>query len=671
MKKAAAEKRIAELRRQLRRHDYLYYVKDSPVISDREYDRLYRELVDLETEFPELITPHSPTRRVGGEAQKEFRPFRHRIPMLSIDNTYSEEELRQFETRNRRLLPEAEFTYTVELKIDGVSVTLIYRDGVLAAGATRGDGLTGDDVTANLKTVRSIPLNLEGDRPPPELEVRGEVYIEKDRFARINREQEERGETVYANPRNLAAGSLKQLNPAVTSTRALKCWIYAAPRPRQLGVEGQHRLLEKLEELGFPVEPHYRYCRDIEEVISCCRRWREKKNRLGYMVDGLVVKVDSFALREELGATSKSPRWQIAYKFPAEQKETRLENITVQVGRLGTLTPVAELAPVVISGTTVRRAGLHNQDEIDRRDIRVGDRVLVEKAGEIIPQVVSVLKEERTGKEKKFRMPGRCPACSSPVTRAEGEVAHRCLNISCPPQVRERIGHFASRTAMDIRGLGPKLIDQLVTRGLVSSPPDLYRLKKEDLVELERMGEKSAGNLLEAIAASRDRPRERLIYGLGIRHVGRTAARILVGEGLDLEKLAQAPPEELEKIPEIGPVIARSIAGFFANPGNREVVEKLREQGVGAGPAAGPAPRSGKLAGMIIVFTGSLERYSRTEAEELTAALGGRPTSSVSSRTNLVVAGENPGSKLEKAKKLGIRVISEGEFAELAGKDAK
>ncbi len=669
MKKSAAEKRIAELRRQLRRHDYLYYVKDSPEISDREYDRLYRELADLEAEFPELITPHSPTRRVGGEAQKEFRPFRHRIPMLSIDNTYSEEELRQFETRNRRLLPEAEFTYTVELKIDGISVALIYRDGALAAGATRGDGATGDDVTANLKTVRSIPLNLEGGRVPSELEVRGEVYIEKERFARINREQEERGETVYANPRNLAAGSLKQLNPAVTSTRALKCWIYAVPQPRQLGVEGQHELLKKLEELGFPVEPNYRFCRDIEEVISRCRRWREEKNRLGYMVDGLVVKVDSFALREELGETSKSPRWQIAYKFPAEQKETRLEKITVQVGRLGTLTPVAELAPVAISGTTVRRAGLHNQDEIDRKDIRVGDRVLVEKAGEIIPQVVSVLKEKRTGKEKKFRMPGRCPACSRPVTRAEGEVAHRCLNISCPPQVRERIGHFASRTAMDIRGLGPKLIDQLVDRGLVSAPPDLYRLKREDLVELERVGEKSAGNLLRAIAASRDRPRERLIYGLGIRHVGRTAARILVGEGLDLEKLARARPEELERIPEIGPVIARSIAGFFANPGNRDVVKKLREQGVGTGPAAGPAPRSGKLSGMIIVFTGSLERYSRTEAEELVAAHGGRPSSSVSSRTDLVVAGENPGSKLEKAEKLGIRVISEEKFAKLTGQE--
>ncbi len=664
MKKAAAGNRIEELRREIGRHDYLYYVKDSPVISDREYDRLYRELVDLEAEHPELITPHSPTQRVGGGALKEFRPFRHRIPMLSIDNTYSEEELRQFETRNRRLLPEADFSYTVELKIDGVSVALVYRDGALAAGATRGDGVTGDDVTANIKTIRAIPLHISGEKLPSELEVRGEIYIDKARFAGINRQQEERGEAVYANPRNLAAGSLKQLNPAVTATRGLKCWIYATPRPRDLGVDCHHRLLEKLEELGLPVEPNYRYCRDIEEVITCCRDWREKKNRLDYMVDGLVIKVDSFALREELGETSKSPRWQIAYKFPAEQGETVLKNISVQVGRLGTLTPVAELEPVTLSGTTVRRASLHNQDEIDRKDIRIGDRVLVEKAGEIIPQVVSVLKEKRTGKEKKFTMPEKCPACGSPVTREEGEVAHRCPNISCPPQVRERIGHFASRTAMDIRGLGPKLIDQLVEKDLVSAPPDLYRLTGEELVNLERMGEKSAANLLEAIAESKNRSTERLIFGLGIRHVGRTAARILVGEGMNPEKLAEASPEELEKIPEIGPIIARSIAGFFGNPCNREVIEDLRRNGVGAGPAPSGAP-SGKLAGKTVVFTGALKNYSRPEAEELVASLGGRPSTSVSARTSLVVAGENPGSKMEKARKLGIKIISEEEFVKL------
>lgn len=667
MKKNQAEKRIAELRREIRRHDHLYYVKDFPIISDGEYDRLYRELVDLEARYPELITPYSPTQRVGGEAQKEFRPFRHRIPMLSIDNTYSEEELRQFETRNRRLLPEARFSYTVELKIDGVSVALIYRDGTLAAGATRGDGVTGDDVTANIKTIRSIPLNLEA-AAPAEFEVRGEVFIEKARFARINRVQEEQGEAVYANPRNLAAGSLKQLNPAVTATRSLKCWIYAATRPRDLGVEGQHQLLKKLEGLGFPVEPNYRYCADIEEVIACCRDWREKKNQLDYMVDGLVVKVDSFTLREELGETSKSSRWQIAYKFPAEQKETRLEKITVQVGRLGTLTPVAELEPVVLSGTTVRRASLHNQDEIERKDIREGDRVLVEKAGEIIPQVVSVLKERRTGKEKQFRMPKECPVCGSPVTRAAGEVAHRCLNITCPPQVRERIGHFASRPAMDIRGLGPKLIDQLVAGGLVCGPPDLYRLKEEDLLSLDRMGKKSAGNLLQAIAAGKNRPLERLIYGLGIRHVGRTAARILVEEGLTLEVLAESSPKDLENIPEIGPVIAASINGFFSHPRNREIIEELKKNGVGAGMPPPPPARTGKLAGKTVVFTGALEKYSRPEAEELVVSLGGRPSSSVSSRTDLVVAGGDPGSKLAKAKKLGIRILSEEDFVKLVSK---
>jgi len=671
MAKTSAAERIEELRREIRRHDYLYYVKDSPVISDRDYDRLYRELADLEAVHPELITPHSPTQRVGGEALKEFRPFRHRVPMLSIDNTYSEEELRHFEARNRRLLPEADFSYTGELKIDGVSVALIYRDGKLVAGATRGDGVTGDDVTANIKTVRSIPLHLTGEDFPPELEVRGEIYIDKARFAEINRVQEERGEAVYANPRNLAAGSLKQLNPAVTATRCLKCWIYATPRPRDLGVECHHRLLEKLEELDFPVEPNYRYCRDIEEAIACCREWREKKNRLDYMVDGMVIKVDSFALREELGETSKSPRWQIAYKFPAEQKETLLKKISVQVGRLGTLTPVAELEPVEISGTVVKRASLHNQDEINRKDIRVGDRVLVEKAGEIIPQVVSVVREKRTGKENKFRMPRKCPACGSPVSREDGEVAHRCLNIACPPQVRERIGHFSSRTAMDIRGLGPKLIDQLVEKGLVSGPPDLYRLEREELLTLDRMGEKSAGNLLRAIAASKDRSPQRLIYGLGIRHVGRTAARILVEEGLALEDLAAASPEKLEEIPEIGPVIAKSIRGFFANPGNRKIVEELKAAGVGTGRPGSPPRPTGKLAGKTVVFTGVLKNYSRTRAEELVVSLGGRPSSSVSSRTSLVVVGENPGSKLARAEKLGIPVLPEEEFVKLAGELTK
>ncbi len=665
MKKREAEKRIAGLRKELRHHDYLYYVKDSPQLPDDEYDRLYRELVDLESQFPELITPYSPTQRVGGQAIKEFTPYRHEKPMLSMDNTYSEEELREFERRNRRLLPDAVFTYTVELKIDGVSVALIYRDGVLEVGATRGDGVIGDNVTANIKTIRSIPLHLEDRSVPPELEVRGEVYIDKSRFARINLQQEERGEAVYANPRNLAAGSLKQLNPAVTATRGLNCWVYSTPHPEVLACTSHYQMLKKLESLGFRVEPHFRRCENMDEVIAYCRSWQEKKSELAYMVDGMVVKVDSYALQERLGETSKAPRWQIAYKFPAERKATRLNRINVQVGRLGTITPVAELDPVFISGTTVRRASLHNQDEIDRKDIREGDMVLVEKAGEIIPQVVSVLKEKRSGKEKKFTMPARCPACHSPVIRPEGAVAYRCENISCPAQIKERLGHFASRTAMYIRGLGPKLISQLVDNSIVKNPADLYRLQEDELVALPRMAKKSAHNLLESIEESKARSPERLLYALGIRHVGRTAARVLIGAGMTLKGLEKTPAERLEEIPEIGPVMAASIEHFFANRQNREIIRELRKQGVGAAPIKKSPRPTGRLAGKTVVFTGSLAKYTRLEAEDLVAERGGRPSSSVSNKTDLVVAGENPGAKAEQAKKLGVKIISESEFDKL------
>ena len=666
MKRSKAEMRTTELRKEIRHHDYLYYVKDSPEISDHDYDQLYNELVALEKEFPELTTPYSPTQRVGGQALKEFKPYHHETPMLSMDNTYSEEELREFERKIRRLLPAAAFKYTVELKIDGVSVALIYKNGLLNMGATRGDGVTGDDVTANIKTIRSIPLHLKGGEIPSKFEVRGEVYIDKSRFARINLRQEERGEVVYANPRNLAAGSLKQLNPAVTATRRLSCWIYYTPYPVDLSCRSHFQLLKKLGEIGFRVEPHFQLCANMDEVIDYCRLWQSKKNELDYMVDGMVIKVDSCDLQEQLGRTAKAPRWQIAYKFPAEQKATRLNNITVQVGRLGTLTPVAELEPVLISGTTVRRASLHNQDEIDRKDIRVGDMVMVEKAGEIIPQVVSVLKDKRTGNEKKFRMPGHCPACGSPVVRQVREVAYRCENISCPAQVKERLQHFSSRTAMNIKGLGPKLIEQLVEEGLVESPSDLYRLDEEAVAALPRMAKKSARNLLMAIEESKTRSLERLIYALGIRHVGRTSARTLIGEYSTLEKLERASREELEEIPEIGPVMADSIRQFFANQHNREILARLQESGVGKPAAADRLPKPvGKLAGKSIVFTGALNRYTRPEAEELAADLGGRPSSSVSGKTDLVVVGEHPGSKAEKAKKLGVKIISEEEFIKL------
>ena len=661
-----AEKKIVQLRKEIRHYDYLYYVKDVPEISDYEYDRIYHELETLEQEFPELITPHSPTQRVGGEAQKKFDPYQHQSPMLSMDNTYSEDELREFERRNRRILPDADFSYVVELKIDGVSVSVIYDEEVLSVGSTRGDGRTGDNVTSNIKTVHSIPLRLNADEFPPRLEVRGEVYIDKRDFAEINRKQEEEGKEFYANPRNLAAGSLKQLDPKISAARRLRCWIYASPDPQTLGCKYHSRLLNRLEELGFPVEPHHEKCSTIDDVIRYCRLWQEKKNQLDYMVDGMVVKVDSFALQEQLGATSKSHRWQIAYKFPAEQEETKLGDIIVQVGRLGKLTPVAILEPVWISGSEVSRASLHNQDEIDRKDIRIGDKVLVEKAGEIIPQVIHPIKGKRTGKEKKFRMPEECPSCGGPVVHPEGEVAYRCENISCPDQVRERLKHFASRTAMYIRGLGPKVIEQLIEKNLVKSPADLYRLKREDLLGLERMAEKSAHNLLGAIARSKESSLERLIYALGIRHVGRTSARILVERYPALEEIEKASPLQLEEIPEIGPVMAESVHSFFANQDNLRVIKQLKEAGVGTlrrEVERGEAP--GRLTGKTFVLTGTLDNYSRAEAEEMIWAEGGKAASSVSRKTDFVVVGENPGSKAEKAKQLGVKVISEKEFIQL------
>jgi len=666
LKKSGAKKRIAALRKKISRHNYKYYVENAPEISDAEYDRLYRELEGLEKKFPELITADSPTQRVGGEPLKEFKPYRHEVPMLSMDNTYSEEDLREFEKRNRRILPEAEFNYTVELKIDGVSIALVYEKGNLKAGATRGDGMTGDDITSNIRTVRSVPLKLKSKKIPDRLEVRGEIYIDKKRFETINRDQEEKGKMVYANPRNLAAGSLKQLDSRITASRRLDSWIYSSPFPEALGSGSQFELLEKLKELGFRIDPHRKLCSTMDEVIEYCRLWQTKKQELDYVVDGMVVKVDSFELQKELGETSKAPRWQIAYKFPAEQRRTILEDIKVQVGRLGTLTPVAVLKPVHLSGTVVKRASLHNQDEIDRKDIRIGDTVLVEKAGEIIPQVVGVVKKKRTGKEKKFKLPSVCPACGGPVVRPPGEVAFRCENISCPAQIKERLRHFASRSALDIETLGPKLIEQLVDRGLVKSPADLYSLERQDLLGLERMAEKSADNLLGAIEESKNRSFDRLLFALGIRHVGRTAGRILARNYGSLGQLEKAPEQELEEIKDIGPVMARSIEQFFRNSRNRKVIRQLEKAGVRTEEQKTGVPRPDKdFDGKTFVFTGALKNFTREEAASLVAERGGRPTSSVSERTDFVVAGDSPGSKLEKAKKFRITILSEAQFEKM------
>jgi len=670
LNRAAAEKRIRALRDEIRRHERLYYAENRPEITDYEFDLLYHELLELERRFPELASADSPTLRVGGEPAEAFAPFRHRVPMLSMDNTYSEADLREFERRNRRLVPETGFSYTVELKIDGVSIALIYRDGILRTGATRGDGTTGDDVTANIRTIRSVPLRLEG-AVPGEFEVRGEVYIAREDFAAINAVREEAGEPVYANPRNLAAGSLKQLDPRVTARRRLRCWIYSSPNQAELGIDSHWELLKKLKALGFEVEPHSVLCSGIEEVIGVCREWEGRREPLPYQVDGLVVKVDSLRLQEELGATSKAPRWQIAYKFPAQQATTRLEAVTVQVGRLGRLTPVAELVPVALAGTVVKRASLHNQDEIDRKDIRIGDTVVVEKAGEIIPQVVRPLKELRTGSEKKFSMPDRCPSCGGPVKRAEGEVAYRCGNISCPAQVRERIAHFASRRAMDIEGLGPKSIDQLVSRGLVSSVADLYGLDREVLAPLERMGEKSAANLVAALDDSRRRPLFRLIFGLGIRHVGVAGARALAARFGSLPAIMKAGVEELEEIPDIGPIMAASIREFFEIRRNREQIERLGAAGVRLEEEEKePARKVEGVSGKTFVLTGTLDGLTREEAAAAVVARGGKAASSVSAKTDYVVVGANPGSKARTAAELGVPVLDEREFRALLGLDA-
>ncbi len=665
MNESAAQDRLETLRREIRRHDRLYYVLNRPEISDYDYDQLYRELLDLEKRFPRLVTPDSPSLRVGGKPATEFPPYRHQSPMLSMDNTYSEEDLREFERRNRGLLPDARFSYTVEPKIDGVAIALVYEKGLLVAGATRGDGTTGDNVTANLRTVRSIPLFLEGKGLPARLEVRGEVYIDKKDFERINAEQEEKGEAVYANPRNLAAGSLKQLDPAITASRRLQCWIYQALDPASLSCTGQFEVLDKLREIGFRVNPDNARCGSMDEAIARIERWEKEKRKLDYMVDGMVVKVDSLALAAALGETSKSPRWQIAYKYPPERKETRLKEIVVQVGRLGTLTPVADLKPVRISGTMVKRASLHNQDEIDRKDIRIGDLVLVEKAGEIIPQVVAAVKEKRTGKERRFALPSACPVCGGPVVRPEGEAATRCENLSCPAQVRERLRWYATRRAMDIEGLGPKLIEQLVSAGLVKTIADLYRLTEKDLVGLPRMAEKSAANLLAAIESSKNRTLDRLLCALGIRHVGLTAARLLARYFPDLEELMGQSAESLQRIPEVGPAIAGSVADFFGNRRNRELVEKLKRAGVATRMVEKRTAAGGPLEGKTVVFTGALAAFSRTAAEALTAERGGHPASSVSKKTDYVVAGEDPGSKLDRARKLGVKVLSEEEFKKL------
>ncbi len=660
------EKRIEELVREIHEHDHRYHVQARPTISDEDYDRLLRELKALEAAHPHLVRPDSPTLRVGSGLTKQFPPVRHRTPMLSLDNTYSESDVREFDRRVREGLKGESPVYVAELKIDGVALSLTYEEGCLVRGVTRGDGTTGEDITPNIRTIRSIPLRLRGTQQSAE--VRGEAYLSKDTFERINREREQAGEEPFANPRNAAAGSLKLQDARLVKNRHLSFYAYWLEAPEARA--GRHsRNLERLEEMGFPVNPRRMPCRSIEEVVAFWQTWEEKREDLPYDIDGVVVKVDDLGQQAHLGSTSKSPRWAIAFKFKARQATTRLREIVLQVGRTGVVTPVAILEPVLLGGTTVSRATLHNEDEIRRRDIRAGDEVRVEKGGEVIPKVVGAVLEKRPKDAKPFVFPDVCPACGAALVRDEDEAASRCPNSRCPAQVRARIEHFAGRTAMDIDGLGTAVVAQLVDRGLVKDVGDLYILTVETVAGLERMAAKSAANLIEAIQKSKERPFDRLLFALGIRHVGTTVARALAAAFGSMDRLMSATEEDLETAEEVGPTIAASVAAFFQSPENREGIENLRRAGVQMETErAGEVQADGAFSGKTVVVTGNLSDFTRQEAEDLIRRLGGRAASSVSRKTDLVVAGDSPGSKYDKAVSLGIPILREEEFVKLAKK---
>ncbi len=658
---ASAAQRLAELRAEIAEHNRRYYEEDAPVIADRDYDRLYHELLDLEARFPQLITPDSPSRRVGGAPLKAFSQVTHRAPMLSLDNTYSEEEVSAFYRRIEKLWPGEKVPVVIEPKVDGVAISLLYENGKLRYAATRGDGTTGEDVTQNVRTIRSVPQQLKGN-PPVLLEVRGEVYMTKTGFAKLNAERAEAGLPVFANPRNSAAGSLKQLDPAITAQRPLGVLFYGTGAVEGIELTHHSEFFGLLKRLGLPGSEKWWKADSLEQILRQIRELDKIRHDFVYETDGAVVKVDSFAQRESLGMTAKSPRWAMAFKYESEQVETKLLDILIQVGRTGTLTPVAALEPVFVSGSTVARATLHNEDEIERKDIRIGDTVVIEKAGEVIPAVVSVRTDLRDGSEKKFRMPTKCPVCGSSVVKEEGQVAVRCVNAQCPAQLKRRIEHFAARGAMDIEGLGEAMVEQLVGQNLAHEVSDIYRLTSAQLSELERMGEKSVAKLLEAIERSKQQPLWRLLFGLGILHVGVSAARALARHFADLDELMSASPEELQRIPDVGEVVGASIAQFFREPGNREMIEKLRAAGLHlTGEPKSESAADSTIKGTTWVLTGTLSRPREEIAEEILQR-GGKVAGSVSKKTSYVLAGEEAGSKLEKAKKLGIRVLSEADF---------
>jgi len=659
-----AKKRIEQLRQKIREHDYLYYVLNQPKIGDRQYDALFAELKVLEQANPPLITPDSPTQRVSGRPLEGFATVRHAVPMLSMDNTYNADELRAFDKRVVKQLGSRDYDYVIELKIDGLAISLRYENSSLVTAATRGNGEVGDDVTANVRTIRAVPLVLLADGDiPAVVEVRGEVFMLTSAFIELNKLRTDAGEPAFANPRNAAAGSLKLLDARITATRNLSFFAYATGELSEPLAENHYACLQTLIELGLPVNPHIRKATDIDEAIEICDGWSEKRLELDYQIDGMVIKINRFDQRGILGATGRAPRWCISYKFAAEQAETVVESIDVQVGKSGILTPVANLKPVQLAGTTVKRASLHNFDQLKRLDVRHNDTVVIEKAGEIIPQVVQVKIELRPTGAEPFETPTECPICGSMVAKDEEGVYIRCLNPNCPGQLKERLRYFAGRGQMDIEHLGPALIDQLIENGLVKNFADIYNLREDQLAGLERMAQKSAANVIEAIEESKTRPLWRLVTALGIRHIGGQSAQILAEHFGSLSTLMDAKEEELAAIDQIGPTMATSVWEYFHDPENRSVIEQLMVAGVK--PEQPQTRRSTKLAGKTFIVTGTLENFTRQQAEQAIRQAGAKASSSVSKKTDFVLAGENPGSKLDKAKKLGVEIIDEKQFKDM------
>lgn len=658
----SAQKRIEELINLINYHNEKYYNQDSPEIEDFEYDNLMKELIKLEEENPELKRNDSPSNRVGGKPLDKFEQVVHKIPMLSLSNAYSWEDLKDFDSRVREAVG-ADVEYVVEFKIDGLSVGLNYNNGIFESGATRGNGIVGENITKNLMTIKNIPLNID---EKGELTVRGEVYISKKDFEEINKIQEEQDQPLYANPRNLAAGSLRQLDSKLTAKRPLDIFIFNLEDINSKQFKTHSESLEYLKQLGFHVSPEFKVFKTMDEIIEYIKYWTEHREDLGFGIDGMVIKVNNLAQREQMGYTAKSPRWAIAYKFPAERKETKLLDIVVEVGRTGTITPTAVLEPIRLAGTTVSRATLHNEDYINEKDIKINDTVLVQKAGDIIPQVVEVIKEKRTGEEIEFKMPEECPVCGEPTVRLEGEAAVKCINISCPAQIRRGIIHFASREAMDIDGLGESIITLLLKQDLIKDISDLYYLKKEQISVLERMGDKSATNLINAINKSKENDLWRFINGLGIKLIGTKAAKILASEFKDLDKLMSATEQELINLEEFGQTMADSVVEFFKEEKNISVIEKLKEAGVNTKLIESDDADIPKIfEKMKIVLTGTLPTLKRNDAKEMIEKRGGKATSSVSKSTSFVLAGEEAGSKLTKANDLGIKVIDEEKFLQL------